>query len=65
MNRLVVASGVLVLEAASHAVFAGTHSTPGIWNIVLPGLVGAAPAICRAANECFRFLTECDSAPTA
>ena len=58
MNRLVVAGGVLALEAASHAAFAGTHTSAGLWNIVLPGLLGAAPAICKAANECFRFLTE-------
>jgi hypothetical protein len=64
MNRLVVACGLLVLETATHAVYAGTHSSPGLWSIVLPGLLGASPAICRTANECFRWLTECGDEPS-
>jgi hypothetical protein len=65
MNRLVVASGVLVFEAVSHVVCSGTHASPGVWAIILPGLLGAAPALCKTANECFRFMTECGDGSTA
>ncbi len=65
MNRLVVASGVLALEAATHAVFAGSHASSGLWNIVLPALIGATPAVVKTANECFRLLTEYDNGSTA
>jgi hypothetical protein len=65
MNRLVVACGLLVLETATHAVYAGTHESPGLWSFVLPGLLGASPAICKTANECFRLLTECGGEPMA
>lgn len=63
MNRLVVACGLLVLETATHAVYAGTHSSPAVWNIVVPGLIGASPAIYKAASECFRWLSECGESP--
>jgi hypothetical protein len=65
MNRLVVACGLLVLETATHAVYAGTHSSPGLWNIVVPGLLGASPAIYKTASECFRWLSECGDSPAA
>jgi hypothetical protein len=65
MNGLVVASGLLALEAATHAVFVGSHASPGLWSIVLPALLGATPAVLKTANECFRLLTECDSVSTA
>ena len=65
MNRLVVACGLLVLETATHAVYAGTHSSPGLWNIVVPGLIGASPAIYKTASECFRRLSECGDSPAA
>jgi hypothetical protein len=65
MNRLVVASGVLALEAATHVVFTGSHASPGLWNVVLPALLGASPAVLKTANECFRLLTECDNGSTA
>ena len=59
MTRLVAASGLLVIEAAVHAFCAGTAAEPGLWSVVLPGLLGTAPAICRTADEWFRALTEC------
>lgn len=58
MNRLVVASGLLVFEAATHAVYAGTYAQISLCGIVLPALVGAGPAVYRTANEWFRILTE-------
>ena len=64
MSRLVVAGGVLLLEAATHAVFAGSHASPSLWNVVLPALLGAAPAVIKTANECFRLLTEGDNGAT-
>jgi hypothetical protein len=65
MNRLVVACGLLVLETASHAVYAGAHSSSGLWTIVVPALLGASPAIYKAASECFRWLSECGDCPAA
>jgi len=65
MNRLFVASGLLVLEAATHVVYAGTHEKVGLCSIVLPALVGATPAVYRTANEWFRILTEGISGSTA
>ena len=64
MTRLVAASGLLVIEAAAHAFCAGTFSTgnwsePGLWSVIVPGLLGAGPAICRTADDWFRALTEC------
>jgi hypothetical protein len=63
MNRLVVACGLLVLETATHAAYAGAHSSSGLWNIAVPALLGASPAIYKAANECFRRLSECGDGP--
>jgi hypothetical protein len=65
MNRLVVACGLLVLETATHAVYAGAHSHSSLWNIVVPGLLGASPAIYKTASECFRWLSECGDSPAA
>ena len=59
MTRLVAASGLLVIEAAAHALCAGTQAEPGLWTVVLPALVATGPAICRTADEWFRALTEC------
>jgi hypothetical protein len=64
MNRLVVAGGLLALETATHAVFAGSQASSNLWNVVLPALLGASPAIVKTANECFRLLTECGSGST-
>jgi hypothetical protein len=58
MHRLVVACGLLVIEAATHAAYAGMHSRIGLCSIVLPALIGASPGAYRAANEWFRILTE-------
>jgi hypothetical protein len=58
MHRLVVASGLLVIEAATHAAYAGAHAKIGLIGIVLPALVGASPSVYRTANEWFRILTE-------
>ncbi len=58
MHRLVVASGLLVIEAATHAAYAGAHTKIGLCGIILPALIGASPAAYRAANEWFRILTE-------
>jgi hypothetical protein len=59
MTRLVAASGLLVIEAAAHALYAGTWSESGLWGAVVPGLLAASPTICRTADEWFRALTEC------
>jgi len=58
MIRLVAASGVLMVEAAAHALWAGTQAEPGFLNLVLPALVGVGPAIHKTADEWFRRLTE-------
>jgi hypothetical protein len=55
----VAASGLLVIEAAAHALCAGSWTEPGLWSVIVPGLLGAGPAICRTADEWFRTLTEC------
>jgi hypothetical protein len=59
MTRLVAASGLLVIEAAAHAFFAGSWAEPGLWSVIVPGLLGTGPAIYRIADEWFRALTEC------
>jgi len=59
MTRLVAASGLLVIEAAAHAFCAGTWCEPGLWGVVVPGLLATGPTICRTADEWFRALTEC------
>ena len=58
MNRLVFVGGLLFIEAASHAIYAGTYSQASVYGIVVPALFGAAPAICRSANEWFLLLIE-------
>jgi hypothetical protein len=58
MNRLVVAGGLLLVEAATHAAYAGAHAKIGLCGILLPTLLGASPAVYRTANEWFRILTE-------
>jgi hypothetical protein len=58
MNRLVVAGGVMVLEVATHAVFAGTQSSATWWSIAIPTLLGAGPAVYKAADACFRLMIE-------
>jgi len=58
MHRLIVAGGLLVIEAATHAAYAGTHAKLGLCGIILPALIGASPAAYRTANEWFRILTE-------
>ncbi len=59
MTRLVIASGMLVIEAAAHAFYAGSWAEPGLWGTVVPGLVATGPSIYRTADEWFRALTEC------
>ncbi len=63
MTRLIAAGGLIVFEAASHALYAGawsgTEGQAGVWNVVVPALVCTGPAIYRTADECFRMLTEC------
>ena len=65
MFRLLVASGLCVLEAATHLAYAGTHTKLGLAGVVLPALVATMPAICRTANEWFQVLTECDNGSAA
>ena len=52
MNRLVVAGGVMVIEVATHAVFAGTQSSATWWSIAIPTLLGAGPSVYKAADAC-------------
>jgi hypothetical protein len=58
MNRLVVAGGVMVIEVATHAVFAGTQSSATWWSIAIPTLLGAGPSVYKAADACFRLMVE-------
>jgi hypothetical protein len=63
MTRLVAASGLLVIEVAAHAFCAGTLCSesltePGLWSVVVLGLLGTGPAIYRTADEWFRALSE-------
>lgn len=65
MFRLFVASGLCVLEAATHLAYAGTHTKLGLAGVVLPAVVATMPAIYRTANEWFCILTECENGATA
>ena len=58
MSRLIATCGFLAGEATMHALFAGTRSEPRVWEFLLPALLAVAPAMYRAGEACFEFLTE-------